>query len=192
MTKGAGLSSNRLVEILPIRVLTLNQVDLPFAPPFIEFFRTRDCVHRVFIAFEPDKKMDAITGCESTNEIILVFKHASHQVTGDTNVQRPMFAAGHDIHAVHYCTCPTVPPLVIPGRAAGASPEIHNFNATDLSFAAHHGRVAFPSTVGIMDSGLAAARRPGMTESVNFRISVYTPPIPIACSNARRTSGGWP
>jgi|SRR5215204_1358552 len=94
MTGRNQLSSDRVVEILPIRVLTLDQVDLPLAPPFLEFFLTRDGVRRIVIVFEPHKNVDTISGRKAANDIVLVFVYAPHEVARDTQVSRPMFAAG--------------------------------------------------------------------------------------------------
>src|ERR1700730_14828225 len=92
------------VEIDPCRVGPLDQIDLPFATPLLELFLPRNRVEDVVVAFKPNKKVNPVSRRESAGSVRLVLVHATDQIVGHPDVERPMFTACQDVDVVHDTT----------------------------------------------------------------------------------------
>lgn len=93
--------SKRLEQINPFRICALNQIDLPIAPPFLEFLFTSDGRQRVVITLEPNKQVDVIAGREPLRGARFMLVGAAQQIAGYANIKSAMLAAGQDINVVH-------------------------------------------------------------------------------------------
>src|ERR1700730_5360327 len=52
---------DRFVEVAPLRVLLVDEPDLPIAPPLFEFLLATDRGHRIVIDLEPDQAIDTVS-----------------------------------------------------------------------------------------------------------------------------------
>src|SRR5205085_9696009 len=88
------------VEVTPVGIVFLNQSDLPIAPPLLDLFFACDCRHRVIIALEPDEPIDAVSGGEASQQLVLMLVHPTDQIIGDAQIQRPVSPARKQINVV--------------------------------------------------------------------------------------------
>ena len=99
-----GLACDPRVEIDPFRIGPLDQVDLPFAPPLLEFLLPRDRIEDVVVAFKPNKKMNPVSRGESADRVRLVLVRAADQIVGHPDIKSPMLSACEDVNVVHNTT----------------------------------------------------------------------------------------
>ena len=90
---------DRLNQILPLRIIFLNQSDLPVPIPFFEPFLTKDGIFHSLMKLHKDKSMDIIFVGEAVSEAISVLPDPPWQVTGHTNIECAPFFAGKDVGA---------------------------------------------------------------------------------------------
>jgi hypothetical protein len=66
------LSSDLIIEIIPIRIVLLNQIDFPLPPPPLQFFLAFDGSRRIVISFIPYKEASIVMRREALDELVLV------------------------------------------------------------------------------------------------------------------------
>src|SRR5690348_6135943 len=72
------LARNRIIPIGPIRVVFLDQPDLPIPAPLLELLLARNRHRRIVIAFVPNQPIDAVARREARNGLGLVLVDAAN------------------------------------------------------------------------------------------------------------------
>src|SRR5688572_18421416 len=75
-------------QIAPLRILGLDQIDLPLPPPVLELLLTLDRPLHVAEHLEMNEAMDTVTRGEAGKRFLPVLPQPLHQVRRDTDVQR--------------------------------------------------------------------------------------------------------
>ena len=87
------------VEIPPVRVLLLNQSDLPIPSPLFDCLLTGNCVGRIVISFEPHQPVDGVPSGRARNCARFVLVHATHKSVRNAKIERSP-AAGKVIDVI--------------------------------------------------------------------------------------------
>jgi hypothetical protein len=66
------LRSKARVEIQPVRVVALEQIDFPVALPFLELFFAAQHGSRRFVSLKPNQQLDLVSLGEAGTEAVLV------------------------------------------------------------------------------------------------------------------------
>lgn len=86
-------------QIVPVRVIAPDQVDLPLPVPALELFLSRDGRNHIAEHFISDEAMDGISTGEAFDCVIPVLPQPRDQIAGDADIERPVRLAGEDIDA---------------------------------------------------------------------------------------------
>jgi hypothetical protein len=89
--------SQRGRQIVPVRILTLDQVDLPLPMPALKLLLAGNRVVHAFELLEMDQHVHAVSGGETLHLIGPVLIQTGHWVRCHADVQRTMGFAGEDI-----------------------------------------------------------------------------------------------
>lgn len=87
-------------QVLPLRIVLLNQIDLPLAFPAFHTFLSIDSIANIPVLLEIDQPVHPVFLGESFDGIGLVLMHPVQEVVGYADVQRAVLPAGQDIHKV--------------------------------------------------------------------------------------------
>ena len=68
------------IQIMPVRICLLNQLNLPGSLPFLDGFLAQNCGFHRLVHFEPDECMDSMLFREAFDCVSLVFVHALDQI----------------------------------------------------------------------------------------------------------------
>ncbi|SEJ59482.1 hypothetical protein SAMN05428950_102141 [Sphingomonas sp. OV641] len=91
--------ADRWTKIVPKRVVSLDQLDLPVAAPAFEALFGHDrCGHRVG-RIVPNESLDLVAISEASKRTFAMLNDATEQVGCHADVQRAQIAAGHHVHA---------------------------------------------------------------------------------------------
>src|SRR5512139_1119014 len=99
-TRNPDTGENFRIKIMPTRILSFDQLNLPVTPPFLDFFLPLNRSLRRVIAFKPHEPVDAVARSKSRCEFMLVFINSADQITGDAEIQRPIFTACEKVDVV--------------------------------------------------------------------------------------------
>ena len=93
-------------QIMPMRVVALDQIDLPRPVPVLQLFLACDGGRHVGQPFVANKAIDAIAAREPTAVAVSMLPHARKQIGCNANVKRPARLACKDVDArlFHGCT----------------------------------------------------------------------------------------
>src|SRR4051812_34544758 len=97
--------TDRLVQILPFRILCFDQLDLPAPLPFLEFFLAGNRGDRVVVDFEPDKPCDIVPGSEAGSSLRSMLVDATHYVIGHPKIDCSIPPTRDDINVVTHGCC---------------------------------------------------------------------------------------
>ena len=86
-------------KIVPERIVTFDQLNLPVSTPALEAFLGCDRVGHGVGRLVPDESLDAVTVGEATERAVAMLHDTTKQVGRDAQVQRAKIAAGHHIDA---------------------------------------------------------------------------------------------
>src|SRR3974390_1513610 len=78
---------NRIVQIIPFRIVLQDQSDFPFSRPVLQIAFTLDRGSNVVIALEINQALDRILLCESRDEAVSMFVDASHEIVRHSDVK---------------------------------------------------------------------------------------------------------
>jgi hypothetical protein len=114
-----GTSASRRIEaeaerkVDPLRVLALDQVAFPLAPPVLELLLARDGRAHILEHLVADEAVDAMIPGEAVDDPLAMLVEPLHQVRRNANVQRAGFPRCEDVDArlpLHSATpTPTFP-----------------------------------------------------------------------------------
>src|SRR3546814_129974 len=86
-------------QIMPVGVLTLDQIDLPLPVPAFQLFLTRYGRSHVAEHLVSDEPADAVTARVARDGVIPMLPQPGNQIAGDADVERSIGLAGEDIDA---------------------------------------------------------------------------------------------
>lgn len=87
---------HRFIEIVPTRIVTLNQVDLPLARPALDRSLALDGVSHLVVDFVPDQALEAVAAGEAANPFAML-DDAAAELAGDAGVERAAIVVGHHV-----------------------------------------------------------------------------------------------
>jgi hypothetical protein len=85
-------------NITPKRVVLFDGVDFPVPLPGFDHFFVGDSISNVIKDLEIDKRFDTIFFGETVDQPFSVLKSTADKVAGDSNVQRTVTLASHDVN----------------------------------------------------------------------------------------------
>ena len=78
------------VQIGPVRVSVLDQIDFPIAFPFLDLLFSADrCLHRT-VCLKPDRGVNTITRRKTWDSLALVLEYPLYEIGGYADIQRPV------------------------------------------------------------------------------------------------------
>src|SRR6185437_8018798 len=89
-----------LIQVLPPRILLLDQLDLPGPIPTLDLFFTADCIADVAPLFEPDQQVHAILLREAVDQIAPVLPCALREIARHADIKRPIRFAREEIDEI--------------------------------------------------------------------------------------------
>ena len=84
-------------KVSPVRVLLLNQIDLPRPMPVLELLFARDRSDHVAIDFEMNQAVDFVTPGKSRQRIIAMLPKPRDQIRSHSDVKRAVVPARDDV-----------------------------------------------------------------------------------------------
>ena len=103
-------------EVIPHRVISFDQFDLPVTFPFFDPLFANDCVTDVVESLDVDQVLDAIFSGEAGNETLTMLENPLSQVAGHTSVERTVAPACKDVDMTGHGTV-SLTHIVIPAKA---------------------------------------------------------------------------
>ena len=85
-TQSAHPLNNLIIQIVPIRVRTFNQIQFPQSLPFLDALLSRNRGRHRFMHFVPDQGVYMVRLGKPCNEVIFVLPHALNQVRRHANI----------------------------------------------------------------------------------------------------------
>jgi hypothetical protein len=96
-------SQHAIVEIFPIRVLLVNQADLPSARPVLHvqfaLLRSEDVV----VSLDMDEPFQVIPPGEAVGDPSAMFPNSAGEIGGRADLKRTVPPIGHDVHPAAHC-----------------------------------------------------------------------------------------
>ena len=92
-------------QIMPVRVLALDKVDLPLPVPTLELFLSQDGVFHITENLISDEAVDAITFGETLDLTVAMLPEPRDQVARNADVQRPVTFTGKYVDAGSSLDC---------------------------------------------------------------------------------------
>jgi hypothetical protein len=84
-------------QFVPVRIMLLNERNLPFPPPFLQFLLAVNRIADIKELLIPDKPRDAVTGGEAFALAFLVLRNAAAEIGGHADVDRAALLARHHV-----------------------------------------------------------------------------------------------
>jgi len=81
-------SSQLVIQVFPTRIGLFDEIELPFAIPFLEPFLPRYRIIEGRILFPVNQDNDMVTLRETIDQVLLVFNDPSFQIACDTDLKR--------------------------------------------------------------------------------------------------------
>src|SRR5580765_1447388 len=89
---------DRVVEILPFRIVLKDQSDFPLSWPMLDVVLALDRGLDFFVALEIDEQLDAVLLRETGHEPFAMLVDSSHEIIRHTDVQNSIGRACQDVH----------------------------------------------------------------------------------------------
>jgi hypothetical protein len=88
---------NLVVQVSPIGVFRLDEVQLPSARPTLHRLLAPNGRRHPLESLEPDQPLAVVSFGKAVEDALLVLTHALPQIAGYTDIERAVAAAGHDV-----------------------------------------------------------------------------------------------
>ena len=95
-----GRSEKLVIQIVPIRIESFDQLKLPRSPPFLDAFFAVDRCMDVLVNLKPDEAMNTVALGKAFDDIILVSADPIQELACETGIKRPVSAARHYVHEI--------------------------------------------------------------------------------------------
>ena len=95
---GRPASQQRVVEVLPVRVLRADQVDLPRPRPMLHRLLALDRGGDLLVAFGVDQPLEPVALGEPLDRALAMLPGPARDVGGHAHIERPVPPVGHDVH----------------------------------------------------------------------------------------------
>jgi hypothetical protein len=96
--EGKSLSSNRIVQVVPSRIVSQDQSHLPLAKPMLDVVFALDGRLNCFVKLEIDKAFDGVSLRKARDQSIPVFVDSPDKIACHPNVQDAVGCTGHDVN----------------------------------------------------------------------------------------------
>ena len=97
-TQGQTLYRQFIIEVVPLRIMTLDQFELPGASPFLDSLLAQDCMGHGLVKFGKDEPIDAVILHKADNRIRPMLPNTTCNVGGYANVKRTVALAGKNVN----------------------------------------------------------------------------------------------
>src|SRR5438477_9678400 len=94
-TMNTASKDQRHVQVVPMRIVTFDQVDLPVASIFLERLLAPDRRDHALVVLVPDKSLQSIRLRESIDHALTVLPYALPEVVRHTGIERAVFPVAH-------------------------------------------------------------------------------------------------
>ena len=84
-------------QILPVRILPVNETHLPRSRPMLDRFFALNCGSDVVMVFEIDEPFERVPLCETVHQTFAVFIATSHEIARNAGVENTVTTIGHDV-----------------------------------------------------------------------------------------------
>src|SRR5712671_130746 len=98
-TGGQTLNRQLVIEVAPLRIIDLDQFELPGAPPFLDPLFAQDRVRHGLVKFGKDQPVDAVVPDKAGNRIRPMLPNTASKIGRYANVERTVASARQDVHA---------------------------------------------------------------------------------------------
>src|SRR3972149_4748405 len=88
------------VQVIPVRVVPLDQCDLPCTAPMLHGSLALDRAAYVWRGLKPYQPLHPISPGEAIGYSQAVFMDAPHRIVCDSDVKRSVPATAHDVNAI--------------------------------------------------------------------------------------------
>src|SRR5438270_7322488 len=99
-SRNGELDTDRLIQVVPLRILLFDQFHLPIALPFLKFFFAGNGGYRIIVDFEPNKPCDIVPGSEAGDGLYSVLVDPAHNVVSHAYVNLSILPARQDVDVV--------------------------------------------------------------------------------------------
>jgi hypothetical protein len=85
-------------QILPVRILCVNEPHFPGPRPMLDRFFALNCRPDIVMVFEIDESFERVLFCETVNQAFPVFIATPTEIARNTGVENTVTTIGHDVH----------------------------------------------------------------------------------------------
>ena len=96
---GTALAQQVFVKVAPLRVLALDQFELPRAAPFLDPLFAQDCFRHGFVKLGKDQFRNVMISGEPIDLADPMFPNAPREIARYPDIERPISPARQDVHA---------------------------------------------------------------------------------------------
>ena len=93
--------NNRFIQVIPLWIPRLNQINLPISMPFFNQFFPFDCCQYIAMYFVPNQMPQIVLLRKSFNRAATVLINSLHQIARDANVKCAVWLVGDEVDEVH-------------------------------------------------------------------------------------------
>src|SRR5439155_9978914 len=116
-TQGQRLDRQFIVEVAPLRIMTLNQLKLPGASPFLDPLFAQDRIGHGLVEFGKDQSIDAVIPHKASNRSRPMLPDTTRKVGGYADIERTIALAGENVDARTFWRHPTISGPWVPAFA---------------------------------------------------------------------------
>src|SRR5437867_1082925 len=98
-TQGQTLSRQLIIEVAPLRIMALDQFELPGAPPFLDPLFAQDRIRHALVKFGKAQPADAVVPYKAGDRVRQMLPNTASKIGGNADIQRTVASAGEDVHA---------------------------------------------------------------------------------------------
>jgi hypothetical protein len=93
------------IEIIPVRVVAFDEIDLSFALVLLEGLFPLDRRDNGFVLFEPDQPVHCIGLCEPRDQALTMISRSARQLAGHADVERSVSSTCHHVDGNEAIEC---------------------------------------------------------------------------------------
>lgn len=93
------LPQNRLVQVIPGRIIRFDQFDLPGTFPLLYLLFTHDGSVDVYMQLEPGQPVDVVLSAKTIDEFLFMLPYTLRKIRSDAGVEYAPVFAGENINS---------------------------------------------------------------------------------------------
>src|SRR5260221_12369789 len=96
---GHALKRQVIIKVAPLRIIALDECELPLAPPTLDAHLAQDRIRHGVMEFDIDECMHAIFSGEACDRVRSMLEDPAREVTGNANIERAVAFTREDVDA---------------------------------------------------------------------------------------------